>query len=335
MKAVVVHQFGSFADATVADLPIPPPATGAVIIKVDAAPVNFVDLIVISGKYQFLPKLPFTPGKGPSGVVHAVGQGVDGLKVGDRVLAMAELGGYAEYCAVSASQCYRLPDGLSLRQAAAMSLTFDTSWFALRDRARIQPGETVLVMGATGGVGGASVQLAKAMGARVLAGVSNVEKAQHLKAFGADAIIDLSRPDLRDSLRTQVHEHTNGRGVDVVVDPLGGDYFDAALRALAWCGRLVVVGFAAGRIPSVKANYLLLKNIEVTGLQVSDYRKRRPDQMLECYREIFSFLEKGQIAPIPVTELPLAEFKEGLHRVETRNAFGRVLLIPPHCAEKA
>ena len=329
MKAVLVSQFGSYNDAAVADLPVPVPGAGEVVIRVDAAPVNFVDLIVISGKYQFLPKLPFTPGKGPSGVVHAVGPSVEGLTAGNRVLAMAEVGGYADYCTVPAGQCYRLPDGLSLRQAAAMSLTFDTSWFALRERARIQPGDTVLVMGATGGVGGASVQLAKAMGARVLAGVSNVEKAQHLKDFGAEAIIDLSRPDLHESLRAQVHEHTNGRGVDIVIDPLGGDYFDAALRALAWCGRLVVIGFAAGRIPSVKANYLLVKNIEVTGLQVSDYRKRRPDQMRECYREIFSFLEKGQIAPIPVTELPLTEFRDGLQRVETRKANGRVLLIPP------
>ena len=235
MKAVVVSQFGSYNDAAVADLPVPVPGAGEVVIRVDAAPVNFVDLIVISGKYQFLPKLPFTPGKGPSGVVHTVGPGVDGLTAGDRVLAMAEVGGYADYCTVPAGQCYRLPDGLSLRQAAAMSLTFDTSWFAL--------------------------------------------------------------------------------------------------RALAWCGRLVVIGFAAGRIPSVKVNYLLVKNIEVTGLQVSDYRKRRPDQMRECYREIFSFLEKGQIAPIPVTELPLSEFRDGLQRVETRKANGRVLLIPPQSGE--
>ncbi len=335
MKAVVVTKYGPYNEATVSDIPIPSAAAGEVVIKVDAAPVNFVDLIVISGKYQFLPKLPFTPGKGPSGVVHAVGAGVAELVVGDRVLAMAEMGGYADYCAVSASQCYKLPNALSLRQAAAMSLTFDTSWFALRERARIQPGDTVLVLGATGGVGGASVQLAKAMGARVLAGVSNVEKAQYLKAFGADAIVDLSRPNLRDSLRAQVHEHTEGRGVDIVLDPLGGDFFDAALRALAWCGRLVVIGFAAGRIPSVKANYLLVKNIEVTGLQVSDYRKRRPHQVRECYREIFSLLERGEIAPIPVTELPLTEFREALHRIETRNAQGRVVLLPSHSMELA
>ena len=330
MKAVVVSQFGPYADAVVADAPMPTPGPAEVIVKVDAAPVNFVDLIVISGKYQFLPKLPFTPGKGPAGVVHSVGSDVVDLRPGDRVLAMAEVGAYAEYCAVPQSQCYPLPDGLSLRQAAAMSLTFDTSWFALRDRARIQPGDTVLVMGATGGVGGASVQLAKAMGARVFAGVSSIEKAKHLLSSGADALIDLAAPDLRESLRAQVFQLTDGRGVDIILDPLGGDYFDAALRALAWCGRLVVIGFAAGRIPSVKANYLLVKNIEVTGLQVSDYRKRRPEQVRECYREIFDFLERGLIAPIAVQELALSEFREGLHLVESRGARGRVLLVPPH-----
>ena len=334
MKAVLVSEFGPYANAQVADVPLPVPAEGESLIRVAAAPVNFVDLIVISGKYQFLPKLPFTPGKGPVGSVHALGPGVTDFKIGDRVLAMAETGGYAEYCLVPAKQCYNLPDGLAMDQAAAMSLTFDTSWFALRDRARIKSGDIVLVLGATGGVGGASVQLAKAMGARVLAGVSNLAKSQQVLDFGADAIVDLSQPNIHESLRAQVHALTDGHGADIILDPLGGDFFDAALRALAWCGRLVVIGFAAGRIPSVKANYLLVKNIEVSGLQVSDYRKRRPEQMRECYREIFDFLESGKLAQIPTVQLPLSSFADGLHQVETRASEGRVILLPPHISAK-
>jgi NADPH2:quinone reductase len=208
--------------------------------------------------------------------VRTLGAGVTDLKVGDRVLAMAESGGYAQVCAVDAKSCYALPDKMSFPEAAASSLVYDTSWFALRERARLSDGETVLVLGASGGVGLASVQLAKAMGARVLGAIANMDKAQMVRDAGADGIIDLSAPDLHENLRAQVYAQNDGKGADIVLDMLGGDFFDAAVRALAWCGRLVVIGFAAGRIPSLKMNYVLVKNIEVSGLQVSDYRKRRP-----------------------------------------------------------
>ena len=209
-----------------------------------------------------------------------------------------------------------------------MALVYDTAWFALRDRARIQAGETVLVLGATGGVGLAALQLAKAFGARVLAGVSSPAKADLVRASGADEVIDLSRPDLRESLREQVYAVTGGKGADVILDPLGDDIFDAALRALAWRGRLVVIGFAAGRIPTLKANYLLLKNIEVSGLQVSDYRKRRPEQMAECVSEVFALYEAGKVKPAPTTTLPMAEFQEALSQIRDRRAAGRVVLTP-------
>jgi NADPH2:quinone reductase len=320
----VVKAFGSYDDAALVDLPVPVPGPGEVLIEVRAAPINFVDLIVISGKYQMPPPLPFTPGKGPTGIVHAIGAGVTQFGLGDRVLAMAEAGGYAQFAVAPASQCYRLPDGLSFTQAGAMSLAFDTSWFALRDRARLVAGESVLVLGATGAVGLASVQLAKAMGARVLAAVSSPAKAALVREAGADAVIDLSVPDLREALRAQVLAANSGKGVDVIIDPLGGDVFDAAVRALAWRGRLVVIGFAAGRIPSLKMNYLLVKNIEITGLQVSDYRKRRPEQVTECYREVFDFYTQGKLKPLPVEELPLSRFAEGLRSVEERRARGRL-----------
>jgi NADPH:quinone reductase len=289
-------------------------------------PVNFVDLLVIGGTYQFRPEPPFIPGKGPAGVVCAVGPGVDYLAVGDRVLAMAELGGYAERVAVAQSQCYRLPLAMSFVQAAAISLAYDTAWFALRERGRLQPGETVLVLGASGAVGMAAVQLAKAMGATVLAGIARMEKAPEVRRAGADAIVDLARDNLRDELRAEVHAATGGRGVDVVVDPLGGDAFDAALRALAWRGRCVVVGFAAGRIPVVKANYLLVKNIEVSGLQISDYRKRRPDLLASCYAELFGWYAAGKLTPPEAELYPLERAAEALTAVRNRTARGRVVL---------
>jgi len=239
---------------------------------------------------------------------------------------MAEEGGYAEAVAVGADQCHPLPPRMSFSEAASLSLTYDTAWFALRERARLASGETVLVLGASGGVGWASVQLARAMGARVLAGISRPEKATAARVAGADAVIDLSRENLHDALRKQVWAVTEGRGADVILDPLGGDIFDAALRTLAWCGRLVVIGFAAGRIPTLRTNYLLVKNIEVSGLQVSDYRKRRPAQMAACFREIFDCYDKGQVRPAPGTVFPLDRAGDALTLLRDRRIEGRAVL---------
>jgi NADPH:quinone reductase len=326
MQAVIVRQFGALDGAAVGEMPAPAPGPMEVQIAVHAVAVNYVDLLVIGGKYQFLPELPFVPGKGPAGIVSAVGDSVSRFKVGDHVLAMAEQGGYAETAIAPEAQCYRLPASMSFTDAAAMALVYDTAWFALRDRARYKPGETVLVLGASGGVGYAAVQLAKAMDAKVLAGIASPEKFDMARAAGADAVIDLSRTDLCDSLRTQVQDVTGGHGADIVLDPLGGDAFDAALRALAWRGRLVVIGFAAGRIPTIKANYLLVKNIEVSGLQVSDYRKKTPDQMAACFSELFAFYEAGKLKPLVGGTLPLARWADALRQVQDRSARGRLVL---------
>ncbi|HEY2136146.1 MAG TPA: NADPH:quinone oxidoreductase family protein [Xanthobacteraceae bacterium] len=326
MRAVIVSEFGPVEAVTIGAFPAPVPGPHDILLETHATAANYVDLLVIGGQYQFLPDLPFVPGKLPAGVVAEVGSAVKMFAPGDRVLAMAEQGGYGEFVAVPESQCHRLPDKMSFVDAAAMALVYDTAWFALRDRARYHVGDTVLVLGASGGVGLAAVQLAKAMGAKVLAGVSSLDRAEVVRQAGADEVIDLSRPDLRESLRAQVYEATNNRGADIVLDPLGDDFFDAALRAVAWRGRLVVIGFAAGRIPIIKANYLLVKNIEVSGLQVSDYRKRMPGQMAVCLSEIFGLYEAGKIKPAPTTVLPIEAFATALADIRDRQARGRIVL---------
>ena len=326
MRAILVDTFGPPEALHVAATTEPVPESDQVLVTVHAAPVNYVDLLMIDGSYQFLPSPPFIPGKGPAGMVTALGAGVARLRVGDRVLAMAEQGGYAEMVAVRADQCYRLPAAMSFADAASLSLVYDTAWFALRERARIEPGETVLVLGASGGVGQAAVQLARAMGARVLAGISRAEREPAVRAAGADTVIDLSAADLRESLRAQVYAATEGRGADIVLDPLGGAVFEAAVRALAWRGRLVVIGFAAGAIASIKTNYLLLKNIEISGLQISDYRKRRPEQVAACFAEIFRLYEQGRVKPAPVTLLPLEQAGEALAALRDRRIAGRAVL---------
>ena len=329
MRAVLVHEFGSFDRSAVAAVPEPTAGPGQVVVEVQAAPVNYVDWVTFSGSYQFQPSLPYTPGKGPAGVVISVGPDVPELAVGDRVLAMSEYGGYAERVAVDARQVHRLPDTVSYVDAAAMSLGFDTAWMALTDRGRLRPGETVLALGASGAVGGAVVQLARAMGAaRVLAGVSSPESLAGPEREMCHAVVDLSRPVLRDSLREQVLAHNDGAGVDVVVDPLGGDAFDGAVRALAWRGRLVVVGFASGRIPTLKANYPLLKNIEVSGLQISDYRKRTPELLATCFREVFGFVEQGLVRPPTSTAVPLSQWRTAMQSLTSRPRQGRMVLLP-------
>jgi len=327
MRAALVRRFGGPEVVEQALIPCPSPRAGEVLVKVQAVAANYVDLIVIAGRYQFKPDLPFTPGKGPAGIVAALGEGVTAPRLGERVLAMAEIGSCAEYAVAPANQCYVLPQTMPFTAAAAMALAYDTAWFALHERGRLASGETVLVLGASGAVGHAAVMLAKAAGARVLAGIANPAKAPMLREAGADAIIDLAAPDLRESLREQVRAATGGGGADVVVDMLGDIHFESALRAMAWCGRLVVVGFAAGRIPEVKANYLLVKNIEVSGLQISDYRKRRPQRLADCFAEVFALHGAGLVRPMPTETFPLADASVALARLASRPP-GRIVLLP-------
>ncbi len=328
MRGAFVRQFGGPDTLSLEDAPDPVPKPGEVVVDIQAVAANFVDLLVIGGKYQFLPPIPFIPGKLPTGTIAGVGPNAGEWKAGDRVLTLAEQGGYATKISVPAKDCIRLPAAMSFPDAAAMALAYDTAWFAICERARAQAGETMLVLGASGAVGLAAIQLGKAYGLRVLAGISNPAKRQMVIDAGADAIIDLAAPGLRDSLREQVYKETEGRGADVVLDPIGGDFFDAAVRAVAWRGRLVVIGFAAGRIPSLKMNYVLLKNIEITGLQISDYRKRMPDLMRKCYSEIFRLFEAGKLHAPPTTTFALGHVKDALHQLRERQASGRIVLLP-------
>ena len=326
MRAVVLDEYGSLDNLSLRDFDDPVPGPDDIIVDVRATAVNYVDLVMIGGTYQFRPELPFVPGKGPAGIVKSVGENVTGFAPGDRVLAMAEQGGYAELAPIHRTNCYRLPDSMSFVDAASMALVFDTAWFALMERGRFQKGESVLVLGASGGVGLAALQLVRALGGHALAGIANPDKAYLVQDAGAEAIIDLAAGNLRESLRDQVFAATDGRGADVVIDPLGDDIFDAALRAVAWCGRMVVVGFAAGRIPTLKANYLLVKNIDVGGLQISDYRRRRPDLTAKCFAHIFSLYEAGKISALPTVTLPIDRVADGLRDVQNRKIRGRIVL---------
>lgn len=329
MRAVVVCEFGPPEELCgTSEIPAPSAAEGHVVVDVHMAGLNFADLLVVEGKYQSLPDLPFVPGKEITGVVSAVGGGVSRVKTGDRVLAYVEAGGFAEQVVAAERDCHPLPASLSFAEAASLGLNYQSAHFALVDRARVRPGEAVLVNGASGGVGLAGVQMAKARGATVLAGISRPEKERLVRAAGADGVIDLSVEDLKSSLRDQVYAANGRKGVDVVLDPVGGDVFEASLRALAWCGRLVVIGFAAGRIPKAAANYLLVKNISVAGLFWDSYRVRHPEWVARVQAHIFDAWEAGKLGAPVIETYPLEAIGQAAAALSGRRAKGRILFTP-------
>lgn len=327
MKAVVVSEYAPFDQIGVGELPDPVPGKGEVVIDVKAAEVNYPDILVISGQYQVKPPLPFAPGKAAAGIVSAVGEGVSGLSVGDRVSAQVEYGAFAGRLRAPAVNVFTMPGQIDFAQGAALGLVYQTAHFALIERARMQKGDRVLVLGASGGIGVASVQLAKALGAAtVVAGVLGQGNINVARNCGADAVIDLGTIDLRDGLRDAVRMATGGHGADVVIDPVGGAANAAALRAMAWCGRMVIIGFAAGEIPTIKANYLLVKNIEVSGLQWSDYRDRTPDWVRRVQNEIFDLAVAGKIKSVISRRFPLEGFKEALSLLRDGKVQGKLIL---------
>jgi NADPH2:quinone reductase len=330
MRAVLIREHGAPETLKVEELPTPSYGDNDVLIDVHAVGVNYPDLLVISGQYQILPPRPFSPGKDAAGVVVATGRNVTTCKAGDRVVVQLEAGAYAEQLVARADNCFVIPDSMSFTDAAAMGLAYQTAHFALVERGGFQPGEIVLVNGAAGGVGLAAVQIAKGLGATVLAGVNNDAHAQLAKDNGADHVINLAADNLRESVRQQVHAATNGHGADVALDTLGGDVFDGSLRAMAWRGRMVVIGFAAGRIPEVRVNYLLVKNILVSGLQWSDYRERDPAWVRRVQNELFDLYTAGKIKPSVMQTFALDDFAAALALVKAGKVQGKVVLTTRH-----
>ena len=327
MLALVVESHGPVDSLQLRDHAQPPaPGTGEVLVEVHAASINFPDLMVVAGTYQNLPQCPFVPGKDLAGRVLATGPGVRRLQSGDRIMAHVEHGAFAQRVLVPEQQCHVMPSSMSYRQGAAMGLAYLTAHFALVERARMQPGEIVMVTGAAGGVGLAAVQVARALGATVVAAVGSEAKARFVAAQGAHHVVRTDRPSLRDALREQVYAAVGKRGVDVVIDPVGGDVFDASLRTLAWCGRLVIVGFAEGRIPEVKAGLLLVKNISLIGLQVSDYRDRAPHKVDQVQDELHRLFERGSLSPSIMATFPLQDYRAALRTVQDRAVLGKVVL---------
>ncbi|MEQ1775728.1 MAG: NADPH:quinone oxidoreductase family protein, partial [Burkholderiales bacterium] len=306
------------------------PGKGEVLVDVHAASVNFPDLLVIGGTYQHLPPRPFVPGKDLAGVVAAVGEGVTRVKPGDRVLAQIEHGAFAERAVVREVLCFEMPAAMPFADGAAMGLVYLTAHNAMVERAQMRPGETVLVTGAAGGVGLACVQLAKALGATVIAAVSSEEKAKVARESGADHIVRTDVADLRESFRKQVFDAIgkteSKRGVDLVLENVGGDVFDACLRVMAWCGRLVIIGFASGRVPEVKAGYLLVKNISLIGLQSSDYRDRAPEIVRKAHERLFALYNEGKIKPHVMAAYPMKDYLAALNTVKDRKVLGKVVI---------
>lgn len=321
-----VHAHGGPEVLQLDSVPYPEPGEGEVAIRITAAGVNYPDLLVVFGTYQVLPPCPFIPGKEVAGTVTAVGAGVTGMSPGDRVMAQLEHGGYATHVVAPARSTWCIPDTMGFADAAAMGLVYQTAWFALMERGGFKSGQTVLVTGAAGGVGLATVQLVHALGGTAIAGLRGTAQGDALLANGASHLVDLSGPDLRDGIRDQVRAATGGRGVDLVIDQVGGAVFDGAIRSLAWCGRLVVVGFAGGTIPAVKANYLLVKNITVSGLQWSDYRDRVPDQVEDAQRTIFGFYAANQLKPVIQQGFALEQAPLALVALQKGGNLGKIVL---------
>ncbi len=322
MKAVLCKQFGPPSDLVVEDVPSPEPGPTQLRIDVNSAGVNFPDLLMVQGLYQFKPPFPFSPGNEVAGVVSAVGERVEGFAVGDRVFATVPWGGFAEQVVAEALVTLKIPDGMSDDDAAAFLLTYATSKHALEDRAALKAGETLLVLGAAGGVGIAAIQIGKAMGAKVIAAASSEAKRAACLEAGADATIDYTTEDLK----ARTKELTDGRGADVIYDPVGGPYAEPALRAIAWEGRYLVVGFAAGDIPKLPFNLVLLKGCQVVGVFWGSFAAREIERNRAHLEELIAWREAGRIAPVVSKTYALEDAHESLLALERREVIGKVVI---------
>lgn len=323
MKALLCQRFGPPETLLVEDIPALTAEKGQVIITVKACGVNFPDTLIIQGKYQFKPSFPFSPGGEVAGVVKEVGEGVTHLKVGDHVFALTGWGGFAEEVVTVANRVFLMPPNMTHEVAASLMYTYGTSYHALKDRGQLKAGETLLVLGAAGGVGLAAVNLGKIMGAKVIAAASTDEKLALCKEYGADGLINYTKEDLRESLKT-----LTGGGVDVVYDPVGGNYAEPALRSMNWKGRYLVVGFAAGQIPTIPLNLTLLKGCSIVGVFWGAFAEKQPKDSLQNVMELLQFYKSGQMVPYIQKRFSLAEAPKALYDILERRAMGKLVVIP-------
>lgn len=322
MKAIVCKTHGPPESLVLEEVPAPEAGPGEVVVRVKAASLNFPDVLIIQNKYQFKPPLPFSPGSELAGVVKAVGAGVERFQPGQRVMAFTTYGAFAEEVKTEASRLVAIPEGMTFETAAAFLLAYGTSDHALRDRGALRAGETLLVLGAAGGVGLAAIEIGKALGARVLACASSAEKLAVCREHGADAAIDYSREDMRERVRAL----TDGRGPDVVYDAVGGAYSEPAFRSIAWRGRHLVVGFAAGEIPRLPLNLALLKGASVVGVFWGDFARREPARLAESVRQLGEWHAAGKLRPHVSRTFPLARAPEALRLMAERRVTGKVVL---------
>ena len=324
MRRVVCEAVGELDQLVVVDGEAPAPKPGQVIVDVAAAGVNFVDGLFVQGRYQIKPPTPFTPGSEVAGTVASLGDGVEGVAVGDRVMAQTGLGGYAEQVAVPAASLVPLPAALTFGQAATLVQSYATMLFAYTRRTRVQPGETVLVLGAGGGIGLAAVDVARALGLRALAAASSADKLARAAGMGAEAGIDTTAEDVK----ARARELSGRGGVDVVVDPVGGDLAEPALRALRVGGRYLVIGFAAGDIPRLPANQVLLNNRTVVGVDWGAWTLQHPDEHRVLLDELLALVGDGRLHPVEPTAYPLADASQALLDLAERKVGGKVVLVP-------
>jgi NADPH2:quinone reductase len=305
------------------ELPTPQPQAGEVLIRIEAASLNFPDLLIVQNKYQMKPALPFVPGSEYAGVVEAVGEGVTQLRVGQKVACLSGTGGFGTHTIAKAALCMPLPPGFPAVDAAAFIMTHATSHHALVDRAQLKAGETLLVLGAAGGVGTAAIQIAKVMGARVIAAASTDEKCELCKAQGADATINYAKDNLRDAIKAA----TDGKGPDVIYDPVGGEFAEPAFRSIAWRGRYLVVGFAAGPIPSLPLNLALLKGASIVGVFWGDFAKREPKANAAMMSELAAWYAQGKIKPVIDRTMPMAELPAAYAHMGSRGVMGKLVMV--------
>jgi NADPH2:quinone reductase len=322
MRAVVCEQWGGPELLKLKELPSPTPKAHEVVIKVHAAGVNFPDTLIIRNTYQVKPELPFIPGTEVAGVVTSLGAQARGFQIGDRVLALTGVGAFAEEVAVVTDNCVKIPDTMDFETAAGFLLAYGTSWHAVRDRAALQRGETMLVLGASGGVGLAAVEIGKAIGAKVVACASTDAKCEIARAHGADEVINYTDEELRAGIR-----RTCGAGPDVIYDPVGGAYSEPAFRSIAWRGRFLVIGFANGAIPSLPLNLPLLKGASILGVQYGNFVKFEPRQNAEGAAEMFEWFREGKLRPLISKTYRLEDTKQALVDMGARIVTGKIVIV--------